>query len=173
MSDDNFYMSTYQPEIEINLPKKVWIFDTTLRDGEQMPGVTYTIDEKLQIARQLDILRVPKIEAGFPITSKGETEAVKQIAALGLDATVCALARPLKSDIDRALERIADGSYGICQDCGLPIPAERLLLLPATPLCVHCKAREERMQPGPDEAQPRGVSQDHGLSLGESRSAVQ
>lgn len=76
-------------------------------------------------------------------------------------------------DIDRALERIADGSYGICQDCGLPIPAERLLLLPATPLCVHCKAREERMQPGPDEAQPRGVSQDHGLSLGESRSAVQ
>jgi 2-isopropylmalate synthase len=102
--DGDFYMSTYQPEIEINLPKKVWIFDTTLRDGEQMPGVTYTIDEKLQIARQLDILRVPKIEAGFPITSKGETEAVKQIAALGLDATICALARPLKSDIDRALD---------------------------------------------------------------------
>lgn len=97
-------MSTYKPDIEINTPKKVWLFDTTLRDGEQMPGVTYTIDEKIRIARQLDDLRVPKIEAGFPITSPGETEAVKRIAGLGLDSTVCALARPLKGDIDRALD---------------------------------------------------------------------
>ncbi|MFA9436895.1 MAG: homoaconitate hydratase, partial [Candidatus Bathyarchaeota archaeon] len=104
MSDEEFYMSTYHPSIELNLPKKVWIFDTTLRDGEQMPGVTYTIDEKVKIARQLDELRVPKIEAGFPITSRGETEAVKRIAGLGLDSTVVALARPLKSDIDRALD---------------------------------------------------------------------
>jgi isopropylmalate/homocitrate/citramalate synthase len=96
-------MSQYIPEIEINLPKKVWIFDTTLRDGEQMPGVTYTIDEKVMIANQLNELRVPKIEAGFPITSRGETEAVKKIASLGLDSTICALARPLKGDIDRAL----------------------------------------------------------------------
>lgn len=104
MSDNEFYMSTYKPDIEMNLPKKVWIFDTTLRDGEQMPGVTYTIDEKVMIARQLDELRVPKIEAGFPVTSPGETEAVKRIAALGLDSTICALARPLKGDIDRALD---------------------------------------------------------------------
>lgn len=97
-------MSTYKPNIEMNLPKKVWLFDTTLRDGEQMPGVTYTIDEKIKIARQLDLLRVPKIEAGFPITSPGETEAVKKIASLGLDSTIVALARPLKLDIDRALE---------------------------------------------------------------------
>ena len=69
-----------------------------------MPGVTYTIDEKILIARQLDELGVPKIEAGFPITSHGETEAVKRIAALGLDAQVVALARPLKEDIDRALK---------------------------------------------------------------------
>jgi len=104
LSDNKFYMSTYKPDIEMNLPKKVWLLDTTLRDGEQMPGVTYTIDEKIMIARQLDELRVPKIEAGFPITSPGEKEAVKKIAALGLDSTICALARPLKTDIDRALE---------------------------------------------------------------------
>lgn len=103
MSDNKFYMSQYNPKIEMNLPKKVWIFDTTLRDGEQMPGVTYTINDKILIADQLDQLRVPKIEAGFPITSKGEAEAVKKIAALGLDATIIALARPLKSDIDKAL----------------------------------------------------------------------
>ena len=104
MSDKEFYMSTYSTDISMNLPEKVILFDTTLRDGEQMPGVTYTVDEKIMIARQLDELRVPKIEAGFPITSPGETEAVKRIAALGLDSTICALARPMKMDIDRALE---------------------------------------------------------------------
>jgi len=109
MTDNQFYLSHYKPKTEIHVPDKVWIFDTTLRDGEQMPGVTYTIDEKIQIARQLDILGVPKIEAGFPITSKGETEAVKKIAALGLDSQVVALARPLKDDIDRALD--CDVSY--------------------------------------------------------------
>jgi hypothetical protein len=104
LSEKEFYMSDYVPKIEMNLPKKVWLLDTTLRDGEQMPGVTYTIDEKILIAHQLDELRVPKIEAGFPITSRGETEAVKKIANLGLDSTIVALARPLKSDIDRALD---------------------------------------------------------------------
>ncbi|MGD2142342.1 MAG: 2-isopropylmalate synthase [Candidatus Bathyarchaeota archaeon] len=104
MSKDRFYLSSYMADIEKNTPEKVWIFDTTLRDGEQMPGVTYTIDEKILIAQQLDELRVPKIEAGFPITSIGETDAVKKIAGLGLDAEIVALARPLKEDIDRALD---------------------------------------------------------------------
>jgi len=104
MSEDRFYLSRYMAEIEKNTPEKVWIFDTTLRDGEQMPGVTYTIDEKILIAQQLDELRVPKIEAGFPITSIGETDSVKKIAGLGLDAQIVALARPLKEDIDRALD---------------------------------------------------------------------
>nr|MBC8498553.1 2-isopropylmalate synthase [Candidatus Bathyarchaeota archaeon] len=104
MSENQFYLSQYKPGGERFLPEKVWIFDTTLRDGEQMPGVTYTIDEKVLIAQQLDELRVPRIEAGFPITSPGETEAVKRIAALGLDAQVVALSRPLKEDVDRALE---------------------------------------------------------------------
>ncbi len=108
MSDDQFYLSNYKSKLEINPPEKVWIFDTTLRDGEQMHGVTYTIDEKILIAQQLSELGVPKIEAGFPITSDGETEAVKRIASLGLDSQIVALARPLKADIDKAL------------DCGVP-----------------------------------------------------
>ena len=60
------------------------IFDTTLRDGEQTPGISLTPEEKVQIAIQLDKLGVDTIEAGFPITSKGESEAVKNIAELGL-----------------------------------------------------------------------------------------
>jgi isopropylmalate/homocitrate/citramalate synthase len=104
LSENEFFMSQYLADIEMSLPEKVLLFDTTLRDGEQMPGVTYTIDEKIKIAQQLDALGVPVIEAGFPITSKGEAAAVKLIADLGLDATICALSRPLKGDIDRALD---------------------------------------------------------------------
>ncbi len=104
MSKGGFYLSQYKTDLERHAPDKVWIFDTTLRDGEQMPGVTYTIDEKILIAQQLDELRVPRIEAGFPITSEGETESVKKIAALGLDAQIVALSRPLTEDIDRALK---------------------------------------------------------------------
>jgi isopropylmalate/citramalate/homocitrate synthase-like protein len=104
MGEKQFFLSQYLAKSEINPPEKVLIFDTTLRDGEQTPGVTYTIDEKILIAQQLDELGVPRIEAGFPITSEGETEAMKKIAALGLDSTVLALARPLKGDIDRALD---------------------------------------------------------------------
>ena len=104
LSDNQFYLSTYETKSKIKPPEYVWIFDTTLRDGEQMPGVTYTIDEKIMIATQLDELGVPKIEAGFPITSKGETTAVKKIAGLGLDAQIVALSRPLKTDINKALE---------------------------------------------------------------------
>ena len=103
LSENGFYLSKYAKSRDIHIPERVYIFDTTLRDGEQMPGVTYTIDDKILIARQLDELGVPRIEAGFPITSPGEVESVKKIAALGLEAQVVALARPLKEDIDRAL----------------------------------------------------------------------
>ncbi|MEM4311076.1 MAG: 2-isopropylmalate synthase [Nitrososphaerales archaeon] len=79
------------------------IYDTTLRDGEQTPGVSLTLEQKLIIAQQLDKLGVDVIEAGFPITSKGEVEAVKSIAKAGLRAEVIALARCNKLDIDTAL----------------------------------------------------------------------
>jgi 2-isopropylmalate synthase len=104
MADDKFFMSLFKGSYKVNTPDKVWIFDTTLRDGEQMPGVTFSIDEKIMIAEKLDELGVSKIEAGFPITSPGETEAVKRIAGLGLNSEIVALARPLKEDVDRALE---------------------------------------------------------------------
>ncbi|MEM4462298.1 MAG: 2-isopropylmalate synthase, partial [Candidatus Bathyarchaeia archaeon] len=82
---------------------RVLIFDTTLRDGEQTPGVALTPDDKLTIAKQLDRLGVDIIEAGFPITSKGEIEAIKRIAAEGLSAKLCVLARCSREDIDAAL----------------------------------------------------------------------
>ncbi len=88
--------------------KTIKIFDTTLRDGEQMPGVSLPVNYKIQIAKQLDKLGVDVIEAGFPSASKGEFEAVREIARLGLNAKVCSLARVVKSDIDAAIKSEAD-----------------------------------------------------------------
>ena len=82
----------------MNLADKIYILDTTLRDGEQTPGVALTVDEKIQIARKLNNLGVDKIEVGFPASSKGEIESSKKIASLGLDSTLVGLARSLKSE---------------------------------------------------------------------------
>jgi isopropylmalate/citramalate/homocitrate synthase-like protein len=98
-----FYLSQFRAKGAISPPKRVMIYDTTLRDGEQTPGLTYTIDEKVEIARRLDELGVAKIEAGFAIASEGEAEAIKRIAGLGLTSVVTALARPVREDIDKAL----------------------------------------------------------------------
>ena len=88
----------------MNLADKIYIFDTTLRDGEQTPGVALTVDEKIQIAKKLDKLGVDKIEAGFPASSNGEFEATKKIKALDLNATIVGLSRSVKSDIDAVLD---------------------------------------------------------------------
>lgn len=85
------------------LPKQVRIFDTTLRDGEQTPGVSFTPDQKILIARQLDKLGVDTIEAGTPASSDGERKAVAAVAKAGLNAEICGLARPIKEDVDAAL----------------------------------------------------------------------
>ena len=85
---------------------RVLIFDTTLRDGEQSPGATMTLEEKLQIATHLDEMGVDVIEAGFPIASDGDFEAVSQIARLARDAVVCGLARANPADIDRCWEAV-------------------------------------------------------------------
>jgi len=81
----------------------VRIFDTTLRDGEQTPGVSLTTEEKLEIALQLDKLGVDTIEAGTPISSEGEKRAAKEISGAGLSAEVCGLARTKRKDIDVAI----------------------------------------------------------------------
>src|SRR3989338_4609594 len=86
--------------------KKIIIFDTTLRDGEQSPGASLTTPEKLIIAKQLAKLGVDVIEAGFPISSDGDFEAVKLIAQEVKGPTICGLARTKKEDIDRSWEAV-------------------------------------------------------------------
>ena len=83
------------------------VFDTTLRDGEQSPGASMTVEEKVRIARSLEKMRVDVIEAGFPIASEGDFNAVKAVAAVIKDSTICGLARALPQDIERAAEAIA------------------------------------------------------------------
>ena len=88
------------------------IFDTTLRDGEQSPGASMTKEEKLRIARQLERMRVDVIEAGFPAASNGDFDAVKAIAEVIKDSTVCGLARTNESDVRRAGEAIKPARSG-------------------------------------------------------------
>lgn len=90
---------------------RVKIFDTTLRDGEQSPGISLNTGEKLEIAQQLDRLGVDVIEAGYPVASPGDFEAVQAIARADLNRTspvICAIARAHVGDIDRAWEAIRD-----------------------------------------------------------------
>jgi len=85
---------------------KIIIFDTTLRDGEQSPGCSMNHEEKMQMARQLERLNVDVIEAGFPIASEGDFEAVKAVAKEIRTPVIAALARAVKIDIDRAWEAV-------------------------------------------------------------------
>ena len=86
--------------------EKLIIFDTTMRDGEQSPGASMTKDEKLRIARQLERMRVDVIEAGFPAASDGDFEAVKAVAGIVKDSTVCGLARANENDVRRCGEAV-------------------------------------------------------------------
>jgi 2-isopropylmalate synthase len=85
---------------------RVTIFDTTLRDGEQSPGASMTLEEKIQVAELLDEMGVDVIEAGFPIASNGDFEAVSEIAKRLKNAVACGLARAGAKDIDRAAEAL-------------------------------------------------------------------
>ncbi len=85
---------------------RIIVFDTTMRDGEQSPGASMNLDEKLRIAEILENMGVDVIEAGFPIASNGDFEAVNEIAKVAKKSTICALARATKMDIDRAAEAV-------------------------------------------------------------------
>lgn len=85
---------------------KLIIFDTTLRDGEQSPGASMTKEEKIRIAKTLEKMHVDVIEAGFPVASEGDFEAVRAVASVVKDSTVCGLARAMESDIARAAEAL-------------------------------------------------------------------
>ncbi|HPD02827.1 MAG TPA: 2-isopropylmalate synthase, partial [Clostridia bacterium] len=88
--------------------RKIKIFDTTLRDGEQAPGCSMHLKEKLEVAAQLERLGVDIIEAGFAVSSPGDFESVKSVAALLKNCTVASLARSVKKDIDAAYEAVKD-----------------------------------------------------------------
>ncbi|MDE1768670.1 MAG: 2-isopropylmalate synthase, partial [Candidatus Micrarchaeota archaeon] len=86
--------------------RRVSIFDTTLRDGEQCPGATMTHQEKMTVAAQLEKLRVDVIEAGFPVASEDDFKAVKEIADRSSYSTIAGLARAIDRDIDRTWDAI-------------------------------------------------------------------
>src|SRR5690606_31577761 len=123
------------PESNARSKDRVVIFDTTLRDGEQSPGASMTLSEKLQVAELLDEMGVDVIEAGFPIASNGDFEAVSEIAKVIRNAVVCGLARAGNKDIDRAAEALQH--------------AERRRIhtfISTSPLHMKCKLNKE-----PDE----------------------
>jgi len=91
---------------------RVIVFDTTMRDGEQSPGASMSLEEKIELAKILEEMKVDVIEAGFPIASNGDFEAVRQIAELVTESTVCGLARAGMADIERCAEAIRKAKRG-------------------------------------------------------------
>ncbi len=97
-----------QGSIQGNGSERIFLFDSTLRDGEQTPGARLSHEEKIEVARQLGRLGVDIIEAGFPVSSPGEKQAVQEIARQVKGPAICALARAVPGDIDEAWEAIKD-----------------------------------------------------------------
>jgi len=102
----HIFVRSYLKYVNIMSKDKVQIFDTTLRDGEQVPGCKLDTKQKLVIAERLDHLGVDVIEAGFPISSPGDFKSVAEIAKLVKNATVCGLTRAVKKDIEVAAEAL-------------------------------------------------------------------
>jgi len=100
------------PVSEVAKRDHVVIFDTTMRDGEQSPGASMSLEEKLELAKILEEMGVDVIEAGFPIASNGDFEAVRQIAQIVTESTVCGLARAAAADIDRCGEAVRGAKRG-------------------------------------------------------------
>jgi methanogen homocitrate synthase len=104
-----YFVSPFNQKVDLKFPKKITVYDTTLRDGEQTPGVCLRTPEKLKIARKLDELGLHQIEAGFPVVSNEEKRSVKAIVAEDLDAQILVLCRTKKEDIDLAIDCGVDG----------------------------------------------------------------
>jgi isopropylmalate/homocitrate/citramalate synthase len=102
-----------------NLPKRVEIHDATLRDGEQTPGVVYSVADKIAIAQKLDEIGVDRIEAGMPAVSEQDFQAIKEISRLGLKAKIYTFARAMNADIDKALEC---GCHGVIIEIPIGYP---------------------------------------------------
>ncbi|MGR3290857.1 MAG: LeuA family protein [Paracoccaceae bacterium] len=121
--EGKWWVSPYNfvPEVRKNLllPPKVQIHDATLRDGEQTPGVVFSIDDKIRIATKLDEIGVDRIEAGMPAVSPQDAEAIKEISKLGLKSKIFTFARAMKADIDMALEC---GAHGVIIEVPIGYP---------------------------------------------------
>lgn len=123
-------------------------FDTTLRDGEQSPGVSLTPEDKLLIAKELDALKVDVIEVGSPATSKGEREGIKIIADEGLSAEICVFTRSLKKDIDLALDCNVDSVH---------------LVVPSSDAHIEKKLKKDRKTVFKNAIETVEYAKDHGL----------
>jgi len=131
-----------------SFPEKIRVFDTTLRDGEQTPGVSLTPENKLRIAQRLDELGVDVIEAGFAAVSEGELEAVKLIADAGLRAEICSASRGVRGDIDAVAKAGADSIH---------------LIIPVSDLHIEEKLRKTREQVLAITRDMVRYAKDHGL----------
>jgi len=129
---------------------RIRIFDTTLRDGEQTPGVSLTPDKKLRIAKQLDALGVDAIEAGFAAASEGEFEALRLIAKEGLTAEVFSFARGVKSDVDKVIDSGANAVF---------------LVIPASDIHLQYKLRKTREETLRLVEEYTQYAKDHGLTV--------
>ncbi|MEN6397106.1 MAG: homocitrate synthase family protein [Methanoregula sp.] len=129
-------------------PWNVEICDVTLRDGEQTPGVSFSCDEKVDIARTLDAIGIEVIEAGFPAVSRNEKQCVKTIANLGLDARICGFARAREPDIMDAI------------DCGVDMVS---IFIPTSDLHIRLKFKKPREQVLDDALAMIDFARDHGV----------
>lgn len=123
IEDGKFWISPYNfvPEVRdtMTLPSKVEIHDATLRDGEQTPGVVFSIDDKIAIAQKLNEIGIERIEAGMPAVSQQDEQAIKEITKLGLTSKIYTFARAMKADIDMALEC---GAHGVIIEVPIGYP---------------------------------------------------
>ena len=121
--DGKWWVSPYNfvPEVRqlLELPKQVQIHDATLRDGEQTPGVVFSVEDKIKIATKPDEVGVERIEAGMPAVSPQDAEAIKEISKLGLKSRIFTFARAMKHDIDMALEC---GAHGVIIEVPIGYP---------------------------------------------------
>ncbi|RBQ22464.1 (R)-citramalate synthase CimA [Candidatus Methanobinarius endosymbioticus] len=128
--------------------KKIRVLDTTLRDGEQTPGISLTVSEKLRIATKIDEIGVNIIEAGSAITSSGEREAIKQITSAGLNAEIASFARAVKVDVDAALECDVDSVH---------------LVVPTSDLHIEYKLKKTREEVLSQSIETAEYALDHDL----------
>jgi len=131
-------------------PWNVEICDVTLRDGEQTPGVSFSCEEKMEIARMLDTIGIEVIEAGFPAVSPAEKQCVAAIASLGLDSCICGFARAREPDISTAI------------DCGVDMVS---IFIPTSELHVRLKFGKPREDVLQDALKMIDYANDHGVQV--------